>query len=91
MTDNAELYNYIDSTRVSHKFVRQFFNPHTWLDAHEMQYTADHRTQSDFQPVTSPNNNYLVESNEMQFYDSKIFDFSSFSFISLNSFHFYTS
>jgi hypothetical protein len=32
VTDNNTLYAYIDATRVSHKFVRQFFNPATILE-----------------------------------------------------------
>ena len=44
VTNSTEHYNYIDGTRVIHKFVRQFFNPFIWMEEKEMEYTADYRT-----------------------------------------------
>ena len=48
MTDDAQLYDYINEARIQHKFVRKFFNPFIWLDEAELDFTADYRSESDF-------------------------------------------
>jgi hypothetical protein len=73
------LYAYIDKTRVSHKFVRQFFNPITALANQTMEYVGEQRMESDFARNITPTNFFLARSNQVNFYDNKIFDFSSFS------------
>ncbi len=60
VTDNTTLYDYIDATRVSHKFVRQFFNPSTILEGGSMEYIGEQRMESDFSAIITPSNNFLV-------------------------------
>lgn len=91
VTDQTELYNYIDSTRVSHKFVRQFFNPNTALNSGVMDYIGEQRMESDFSQVITPTNYFLSQANTVSFYDNKVFDFSSFSFIPVDYYDFYST
>ena len=91
ITDQQQLYDYIDKTRVSHKFVRQYFNPVHWLAERDMEYIAEFRMENDFEPVATPTNYYIVETNQGSFYDNKIFDWSSFSFIPVTPFSFWSA
>lgn len=94
VTDNSTLYAYVDATRVSHKFVRQFFNPATILETGLMEYIGEQRMESDFAPTITPSNNFLVAYNSITFYNNKGFDFSSFgsfSFLQIPSYDFYAT
>jgi len=59
-----------------------------------MEYIAEQRLESDFAPVVSPCNIYLVTWNSVSFYDNKAFDFSFFgslSFLNIPKFDFYST
>jgi hypothetical protein len=63
VTNNSTLDIYIKGTRVSHKFVRQFFNPTTILENQGMEYIGEQRMESDFNQIITPSNNFLVTWN----------------------------
>lgn len=89
VTDQAFLNSYINGARVSHKFVRQFFNPENAMLNGTMEYIGENRMESDFDPVITPTNYFLSAMHEVDFYDNKAFDFSSFSFIPIVHYDFY--
>jgi hypothetical protein len=91
VTDPTQLATYIDHMRVAHKFVRQFFNPSTVLDYHTMEYIGEQRMESDFAIDETPANYFLSTSNQISFYDNKIFDFSSFDFLPVNEYEFFAT
>jgi NAD(P)H-flavin reductase len=91
VTNMTDLYAYINGARVSHKFVRQFFNPQTIMDSNEMEFIGEQRMESDFGPVITPTNYFLSQANEVSFYQNKYFDFSSFSFIPVELYDFFVS
>lgn len=91
VTDPTTLYAYINAARVSHKFVRQFFNPNTILETGLMEYIGENRMESDFVPIITPTNYFAAATNQVNFYDNKFFDFSSFSFIPVVHYDFYST
>jgi hypothetical protein len=47
-----------------------------------MEYIGEQRMESDFQPVITPENYFLAQTNNINFYNNKVFDFSSFKSLS---------
>ena len=80
-TNTTVVLDYVASTRVFHKFVRQYFNPFYYLTNATMEYLADFRVESDFVPLMTPTNFYTVGSNEVEFYKNKYIEFNSLNLI----------
>lgn len=49
-----------------------------------MSYLGENRIEVDFWPNITSNNNYNVVANLVTFYNSKVIDFSDFSFLVSN-------
>jgi hypothetical protein len=43
-----------------------------------MEYIGEQRMESDFSPVITPSNNFIVALNSLNFFNNKAFDFTSF-------------
>jgi hypothetical protein len=81
VSNTTEAFDYIEQTKVFHKFVRRFFNPLYYIANSTMEFIADSRVEASFTPVYSQTNFYSVTENAIVFFDNKYFDYSSFSFI----------
>ena len=81
VSNTTEAFDYIESTRVYHKFVRRYFNPIYYLANKTMEFIADSRVEADFTPTNTQTNFYTLTENAVIFFDNKYFDYSSFTFI----------
>ena len=59
VTNKTQIFSYLNNTRVSSKYVRQFFNPETILETGFMEYIGEQRMESDFVENLTPTN-YLL-------------------------------
>jgi hypothetical protein len=58
--DDETLDNYASLLRISHKFVRQYFNPKTYTKKNPMSYVGDNRMTADIMPGATPINKYNI-------------------------------
>ena len=81
-TNYTRIFDYLDLCRISHKFVRQYFNPKEYEDKNgEMSYLGENRIIVDFIRDVTPRNNYNVMTNFVTYYSNRFIDLSAFDFI----------
>ena len=92
-TDRTLIQDYIDKCRISHKFIRNYFNPKDFSITQTMSYIAEYKLTADFQRNVTPKNIYDVIQNLVTFYSNKFIDLSVFDFINTQKLehNFYTT
>ena len=56
-----------------------------------MEYIGELRMESDFEEVDTPSNYFLSTSNQISYYNNKIFDFSAFDFLPVTEYEFFAT
>ena len=79
-TNHTLIYEYIDKCRISHKFVRNYFNPVEFTNNKKMSYLGENRLEIDFYKGVTPSNNFNIIENLATFYSNRIIDLSFFNF-----------
>ena len=76
-TNHTEIQSYLKNVKGQFKFLRNFFNPETFAkNNYKMDFVAEHRKGD----VTG-RDAFILAQNNIDFFNSPIFDFSPFKFL----------